>query len=1230
VLKILALLTLTIFQIIYFAQIPILDDKYSHNVKELNPQYIVEEDDLTTSKAHYLKYTLLQRGGDYSDSFIREYYVVNIDNDNYPDLLLWYPKRLIVWSYNRGVFIDRRFNSFVSRPIMIDLNNDGLVDYVIVVLNTYLDARVWNPSDYYQLKSTVYAWYPRTNTLTYIGTFNGIHVDTTTYYVLNNVLFIPGILNYDECAYFGWCPSRYTVKIAILKCILNSPPICSLNEVYSETTGYFNNPPRINDYTTDYQVYLFGSGDLLYVFPKALDKYLVFKYTGSGFNLVKTVQYGPSGYSDGEILVYYPYLPTFAAGVTVFSNTMPDYWKAPVYIKAFARNNYIVIPYGVFHPDADPLYMEPNGVYLRAERVMGIYVFDVKYSTVYKRSILWRFFTLNNRLYTIWSITSIEESSIDRIVYIGGLASTDTRIGRGVIVFIAEYDWISDTIRGVKYYEPIPDISTGFFIGLTIGVYSQSSTIITTPDIIYDADRDVVMRYHRQPVEGALYLALTTIALSPRLIDVDNDGVYEYVFPLEYLYKTGYAYGRTGLVGLTPLVYSNENYIVYFVKSRIRIQYFFYDTSLSQGEIYVDFYSTTGSYGSLTITDRNNNILFKLDFDTRRAYWLNLDFNNVGKYYVNVDVTIVYNVSTYITGKIHMEQVKVNEKFNGVREINVRYPTRISITYPTYTVLTPNSYMDGLTVTFYGEYYNLRDRKWYALPYVDPQLFKVVFSNTTHSIAYTPRVIGKGLYSITAGEIKYPGYYDINVSFTGDTIYAPSYKTYYVSLIKYPVIISVNYGSQFSALTPFNITVTLKYRYLYGSQWVETDLRIGSVKISLINTTNADNLIEIGVVNVNSPTVYYTIGKYSVLPGRYKVKVDYIPPSIYYNTASTTGGEYVVHPLRLYADLTDLLENKTIHNESIVLYGSSISIRIREYTFDNKSRMPSTTMVLNVISVEDNSVKYSVDIHGGVHVLDTGMTPIGDYIVRIEPSSYKWVYNPGSISYYIHLVKPVVKLIVNVENKIVYQNTTGGVTLYSNETYTLTPLTINITSYIKPELLTGRAVCSLRIDDELVDLPSCNTSITKTFIYPGLKTVEAVLKIGGIMYTNETNILIQPMPVRIDIVKGSVKILVYDVLNRPATGYMVVEIFDLSKRKLYSSTLYVENGSITISEPCLKGWVNVRVFFKGNGSYREAYGFKQLFIECEEKYVTPLPEPRYIGLLIVTLLITIYYRRLKR
>ncbi|MEM1845813.1 MAG: hypothetical protein QW558_03855, partial [Desulfurococcaceae archaeon] len=78
---------------------------------------------------------LVESSNDFRFSVVRDYFVLNIDNDNYPDLLIWYFGKIDIWSYRYGVYASYRTITspvfYITKPIPIDSNNDGVVDYIL-------------------------------------------------------------------------------------------------------------------------------------------------------------------------------------------------------------------------------------------------------------------------------------------------------------------------------------------------------------------------------------------------------------------------------------------------------------------------------------------------------------------------------------------------------------------------------------------------------------------------------------------------------------------------------------------------------------------------------------------------------------------------------------------------------------------------------------------------------------------------------------------------------------------------------------------------------------------------------------------------------------------------------------------------------------------------------------------------------------------------------------------
>lgn len=1181
------------------------------NISNMKQLYTGDSARHILNNSYYMKYIRLSRGRDYRDSLVLNYFVLNIDNDKYPDLLIWYPQKLVIWSMNKGVYAvyHALYRRYISKPIPVDVDKNGVIDYIVVIENSYLDARIYRYRELRSVVSTVKIWYPLTGYIRIIRSYRGIFIISTTYYMYKGRIFIPTIINYyvEQGYYYKKFYSRIGLFMLNIKTLTTK-----LYYIKTYYTNYIYDPgkPEINDYTTNYEIYITGILNHMFIIPMGLDKIIRVEYRSGLVFIINEKSIGPIAWNDKQIVVARQEPAISIAGYTSSPLYMANYWRSPQHLELIYSFGTIIIPFGEFIYKS-PAYSE-NGVYFRIERIKGVIVYEPYYDIVYKRVILGRYIRISGRYYWIIAITSMTSGKYGLYLYMGVLAYGYDKL----VIALIKYNWLGDRIY-LLWYKFVP----GNKLKFQITVNSDGDKIYATDlNTLYVDGLQLFFHINEFLPVTPQFTVYPPATINPRRIDIDGDGVYEYVFIMYYCDYTIFSYYPYGLMGLYPKIYNNIVFIVFFDKPEINIYIKCFDNTCRTISINLYYSASSISYGYLTIRDINGRIIYRDVFYGNKWYITAVFLDKVGIYYIDLLSITRYRINEWITGGNLPRIITYVEKLEEIHVINVRYKTRIILVKPMFKILTPNHYIDGLNIVFKLEYFDYKVNAWKPLLWQTP-LLRVSVRNTTVNYESYPRSIGNGIYTHVFRFIKYPGEYMIYIIYQGSTYYAPTEIVENISLERYPVEISVEYTRYYPALTTYNVTVNLKYMYIgEDGKWYSTDLDNGFLKIRIFNESYLENRsIYTCIIPVNNPYTTININKYLVLPGNYSFTIEYIPGTIYYENKSFYGN-YMVYPLSLSINVVDLMDNTSILDDPVVIYGSQIYVEIHEYISNNSWRKPSVP--LNLIFIGKNN--YSYIINGSSIINTSGIKP-GNYTLVIHPVKYGFVYNQSiykaNITIVLRNARVVVEVVPLIHHK--YSNEKFVEYIETNKTtYTLVPVKIVVKTYVEPLVELVNAKTTVIIDDRSYHLKPGNKTIIWIPVEPGEKEIIVIFETKYFRVINKTYLTIYPMPVRINISNGSIIVCVKDILGRPAEGLMDIEIYDLEKNMLFKKTYYV-NGSIVIKNTEIRGWVYVRVYFKGNGSYLPTRMQKVIYIQCDETFLKPLPEPSYISSFITLSLITI-------
>lgn len=176
----------------------------AYNIYTADNSFSIERR-IVLNNSYYIKTFQLFKTGDprYYNSLIYGYDIVNIDGDNYPDIVLWRLKNISVWSCGRGIYASISTGYMYDKPIIIDQNGDGIVDYILLIEHNSYDAGTYYAQHVDRIWTKIYKWYPTTSIVEEIADIN-VYASSKTHVIIGELLILPTIINIYTYPYYGY------------------------------------------------------------------------------------------------------------------------------------------------------------------------------------------------------------------------------------------------------------------------------------------------------------------------------------------------------------------------------------------------------------------------------------------------------------------------------------------------------------------------------------------------------------------------------------------------------------------------------------------------------------------------------------------------------------------------------------------------------------------------------------------------------------------------------------------------------------------------------------------------------------------------------------------------------------------------------------------------------------------------------------------------------------------
>lgn len=1147
------------------------------------------------------------------------YEKMDIEGDGVWEIIIWYPRRLVYWSPRKGVILDLPIVSlYYTKPIALDINGDCRTDYVIYAENPYLDGHPYFPNERPQqsrviVRNPIYVQISFT-----LG--RGDYVSTYTYHLFGNRLFLPWVRN---------TPRNST--IGLLEVVFNKTITLRVHTLrtYVETTTGF-----INDYTTNYEVYVVGSGSRVYVIPSGLDRILQVRVTGNNVVLEREIALGYPGPNDDVAIIARPAPSIHVSAYGYALGTIR--WYSPTRLSLGFDGRFIVAPYvRVFeNPRSACYYYGLDEFYCRLEYLEGVVVVDLQREQ-------YRYINLRP---TEVSGTTVYVDSVNRKVYFGGLGYTPDK-GYGNYVRIYRYDF--NIIEGNLWSE----------YGLS---HTQKPVVAENAAASPETVRLVLDRVYNYTIHrgrsGNYWLRVTSI-VNPSYFDIDGDGATDLVFLVHYT-RGDYASpcGSYQCYELYPLEVSNT-YVVWFIIPKLTLTMLFPDESRNVTRLEVNFASKSSSNATLRITHKRGEEVF------RKTYKPGLSADTIIFREVGEHVAYASTYSSYYTGGVVGERAYLISYNSGEKTLGsfyVRYRTRFRLVKPTITTLTPNLYVNGLNVTVILEAYDWVNRKWLPLktesihvlftygqnycllvrdfggakppeegPPPAPIPLNMYFDYVEACPGYSggsltfrgSTNINDGGYGLIIGGLKPGEIRNVTFVYNGALEKLPtSLNLGSIRLIKYPVTVSISIQNVY-ALTDHMGVIYARYLYLdENGEWSIGNLSSALMKVTIINQSD-DTLVSEISTQVAAGVALFNIEKNKVLPGVYTVKAIYQPNDLY--EESVGEAVFKVYKLTFNAKLLEKESKVELKNGDEVIIGSKIEAYGFEYV-GSTVRNVTVGLKVTIINETNGETVYVGEAHGSVIEIPTENLGLGSYVLTITPRTHRWIYEPPERRFLIHIITPG-RLIVEAKSMYKY------VANEYNETVALTPTEIRVKLILekKVKTLPGGKTVKLFVEDRVVEI-GLNDTYVWTPIYPGLRRILATLDLTlgskTLVISGYADIYVHKMPVEITVKAGSIVIDTKDLLGRRAPGKLYVEVRSVNRELLLKT-----EGNLSEEEPFAipwmeTGWFYIYVVYRGNESYREA----SCFTLIKSRYRLPVvSEARYIPIILILTIMASLFKQLK-
>ncbi|MEM1862081.1 MAG: hypothetical protein QXT47_00060 [Desulfurococcaceae archaeon] len=1178
-------------------------------------------------------------------------------NDIQPTLVVWFPRRIIFWNVARGAVAEfSSAQNYFSKPILIDLDNDNVLDYFVFVYNQRLDGYPAPTNQpFIEVRDT---W--GNIIVRYIN--SNVYIDSQTHYMYSYRLFIPWIRSTQSDSQIGLIEINFSKQFETrIHTIANFSGSCSVS---------------ICDHNTNYEVYVIGYNDKIFLFPSGSDTVLVVNIEDNSVKLVETISLGYETLNDNLVLLARNRVSLHIAGEGYNQAIQPFAyeWFGSRGLKASFDGRFLVIPYGNVLVEPTTIYYGGIWYPVRIEQVRGVIVLDMLTKT-YRYINMLRPILYKGLIYTPTSLVSISVNPTTKTIYYGGLAYARTSPYRiNYIYYVGLYRYDTNSFTHPLWVEELSTDINSKNINIAL---SSDGAVHVSPEKVKLTLSSTTLDYILHKGRTGTYWTTKTIILNPMILDLDGDGALDVLFILYYALGDGTLFsGNYVFTWLIPkLVDTRSVYVVWFTIPRSKITLQYSDETKSQTLYTLEYVSKGESNLTLTIKYQDGTVVFSKTYRVGN-YSGTIFLNKAGNYTLSLKSISSYRVGTRID---LVSTLVTYVKDLDLTVINVRYPTRILLEEPRISRLTPNLYINGLKLVFKLERYDWEQKRWVSVSGTEIELsFKyldkcycyvikdyvldeppsppppkqpprpiplfsslegvdyVVSCNNSVQSDLSFNGITKpwnGDYGIVIGNLIPETFIaEIRVRYKGSNIDLPvetSIDNFY--LIKYPVMMSIEVNDTY-ALRNHVILVSTSYLYYdpYGNINV-AGVPDGYVTYRLVNMLNKSTIIT-GKSPINNGLTLITISKEYVLPGKYSIEAFFEHSSNLYS-ATGVNGNYTVHKLGFRTEAKDLLFNRSISNEDVVTTYSLIRIYCFETT-DSTADPISTGLHVMVIDTIDNRtilVNYTFDsfIDIDFNTLEENKT----YLLIVEPSSYRWIYEPCRTTYLLKTA-PLGKVVVHVEPLLEISSSTDIYALTMNKVY----LKIVFENPFRDEieqLMLRNANTTLWIGGEKHVLNNTNEAILWYPLTQGLWNItgEIVVNAGfrNIVIIGSRIVMVKPMPTYIDVRRGSIEIDVYDLLGRRANGTLEIEVRSLSGKLIYKNTYKYDLRTVIVNvEP--NDWVVLQVVFRGNGSYADSW--RQLLIDLSYNLHRPVPvpinEPYTTPIIFITLLVAIIVSRKKR
>ncbi len=1120
----------------------------------------------------------------YYNSQIQNFTVTNIDNDYYPDIVIWTLKGIYIWSWNKGIYAKVKATNMFDNPILVDHDGDGVVDYILLIDHVFYDANYYIHVYRNRIKTIVKIWYPLNNTIRIIGILNTVLI-SKTYVLRKNILYIPGLLN----LYIYTRDASYT-ELGVAEIDLKTLSI--------KYTVFYREKVRsrayivTNDITTNYEAYLYmmDKDKLIYI-PMGLDKLFILSCNGS-ITLVRSINLQePNTPSDNMILIprrMPPHSPeTHSEQVTAITSNYFFYeiQSSDIYID----NEIVIIPYGltIVKSPVDTIYGYHPFVRDKArfEKVLGVMIVDLKTSAYKKYMFIGQ--SINN--YVLRAITSIKIINKTRII-VGGIAEDkntgNLRLKERALAIDYRYvnnQWIPKIIHIVprNYHNTryLPVLASENYL-ITASYIKVNNTIVKFH-----------MEIHSSPYPQTKYYWNPPILRPVIRLDIDHDGYPEYFSIIQYQRGSysAWSYGPVTISHNPPYTYVGKAWILLFkhptiniivrgnasIGRNITLEAITRTTPISTTNFYLLYNNATKHLGSINGSNKQS---------------YNILLDKPGTYTLEIKTTTSYYINDTLLSNRPGEKVVFDETIN-ITLFTVKYKTRITIIEPANEYLTPNTYTPILRIKALLEAMDING-SWKPVSLVK-NLTMIAWNNDTIIKDVMKAVDIPGTYIGEIHGLK-PGSLLLTISFNGNEYYEASRNMTIIQLLKYPVTINIEAVNYTYALTPLNITIKAHYYKLMGNKWVRERLYEGKIHLETINNQTSEAMLV-------EPWSQAQINKFVVLPPTITISAEYIPSNIYYSKAYDK------------VSIT-ILKLKIIHvGNTSVIKGKPVKTSLYE---EAGEELRPLTAPYSIILMNESIIweRYS---NTSTMIINTSNLKPGNYTVHLNITRYRRAYVNPELSWNISVLplKTSLRLMIDPLVKI------RGSSYY---TYTLIPV------LVKPLINTSNTQLSsihIIIDNEYEASVKPGEAITVKFRDPGVHKVYAYTYYYGVRLSTASRVVVYPQPVKISVEQYSSELVVHTstILGDPAPGNITVKLYS-DKHSYIVETASNGKASITLSN-YPSGLYMVEVIYVGNRSYLDASNTTTIYIRSK---TPPLPEPVNVPILLLVSLVFILIKNIDK